>query len=86
MKRVYNVTSNLQVIGGKMAKQLTRLPNDKIIWGICSGLAQYFDIDKTIVRIIMVLFLVLTGFFPIVLLYVIAYFIMPVDPTSNIIK
>ncbi|MCR4663513.1 MAG: PspC domain-containing protein [Endomicrobiaceae bacterium] len=69
-----------------MAKQLTRLPNDKIIWGICAGLAQYFDIDKTVVRIIMVLFLIFTGFFPIALLYVIAYFIMPVDPSSNIIK
>jgi len=66
-----------------MAKQLTRLPNDKIIFGICSGLAQYFDIDKTIVRIIMVLFFILTGFFPITLLYVIAYFIMPVDPSSK---
>lgn len=66
-----------------MAKQLTRLPNDKIIFGICSGLAQYFDIDKTIVRIIMVLFFILTGFFPITLLYVIAYFIMPVDPSSQ---
>lgn len=69
-----------------MAKQLTRLPNDKIIWGICSGIAQYLDLDKTVVRIIMVIFLIFTGFFPIALLYVIAYFIMPVDPSSNIIK
>ena len=65
-----------------MAKQLTRLPNDKIIWGICSGIAQYLDLDKTVVRIIMVLFLIFTGFFPIALLYVIAYFIIPVDPSS----
>ncbi len=66
-----------------MAKQLTRLPNDKIIFGICSGIAKYLEWDKTIVRIIMVLFLVFTGFFPITLLYIIAYFIMPVDPYSN---
>ena len=69
-----------------MAKQLTRLPNDKIIFGICSGIAQYLGWDKTIVRIIMVLLLIFTGFFPITLLYIIAYFIMPVDPSSNIIK
>ncbi len=66
-----------------MAKQLTRLPNDKIIFGICSGLAKYFEIDKTVVRIIMVLILVFTGFFPVTLLYIIAYFIMPVDPYSG---
>ena len=66
-----------------MAKQLTRLPNDKVIFGICSGLAQYFELDKTIVRIIVVLIFCLSGFFPIGFLYIIAYFIMPVDPSSN---
>ena len=69
-----------------MSKQLTRLPNDKIIWGICSGIAQYLGWDKTVVRIIMVLLLIFTGLFPITLLYIIAYFIMPVDPSSNVIK
>ena len=66
-----------------MSKQLTRLPNDKIIFGICSGLAQYFGMDKTVVRIIMILLLIFTGFFPVGLIYIIAYFIMPVDPYSN---
>lgn len=69
-----------------MSKQLTRLSNDKIIFEICSGLAQYLGWDKTVVRILMVLLLVFTGFFPITLVYIVAYFIMPVDPTSNIIK
>ena len=66
-----------------MEKQLTRLPDDKVIFGICSGLAKYLGWDKTIVRIIMVLLLIFTGFFPITLLYVIAYFIMPVDSSSS---
>jgi len=66
-----------------MEKQLTRLPDDKIIFGICSGLAKYLGWDKTVVRIIMVLLLIFTGFFPITLLYVIAYFIMPVDSSSS---
>ena len=69
-----------------MAKQLTRLPNDKIIFGICSGLAQYFEIDKTVVRILVVLLLLITGLFPVTILYIIAYFIMPTDPASKIIK
>lgn len=60
-----------------MAKQLARLPNDKIIFGICSGLAEYLGWDKTVVRIIILLLLLLTGIFPVAIVYIIAYFIMP---------
>jgi len=62
-----------------MKKELTRLPNDKIILGICSGIAKYLGWDKTVVRIIFILLFLGTGFFPIGLLYIIAYFIMPVE-------
>ena len=65
-----------------MEKQLTRLPNDKIIFGICSGIAKYLCWDKTLVRIIFVFLFLVTGIFPIAILYIIAYFIMPVDNSS----
>ena len=35
-----------------MAKKLYRSRTDRKIWGICSGIAEYFDIDPTIVRVI----------------------------------
>ncbi|MFC1897666.1 PspC domain-containing protein [Chloroflexota bacterium] len=35
-----------------MAKKLYRSQTDRKIWGVCGGLAQYFDIDPTIVRVI----------------------------------
>ena len=35
-----------------MAKKLYRSRTDRKIWGVCGGLAQYFDIDPTIVRVI----------------------------------
>ena len=35
-----------------MAKKLYRNRTDRKIWGVCGGLAQYFDIDPTIVRVI----------------------------------
>lgn len=66
-----------------MTKQLKRLPNDRVIWGICAGLAQYLGWDKTLVRILMVLIFCLTSFFPITVLYIVAYFIMPVEKTPN---
>ncbi len=38
-----------------MAKKLYRSRTDRKIWGVCGGLAKYFDIDPTIVRIIAIL-------------------------------
>lgn len=38
-----------------MAKKLYRSRTDRKIWGVCGGLAKYFDMDPTIVRVIAVL-------------------------------
>ena len=37
-----------------MAKKLYRSRTDRKIWGVCGGLAKYFDMDPTIVRVIFV--------------------------------
>jgi len=37
-----------------MAKKLYRSRTDRKIWGICGGLAEYFDVDPTLVRVIAV--------------------------------
>ena len=52
-------------------KRLTR-SNNKMIGGVCAGLAEYLDIDPTIVRIVWVL---MAGFG--ILLYIILWLIMP---------
>lgn len=38
--------------GQRMAKRLTRDVRNKKIAGVCAGIANYFDIDPTIVRLI----------------------------------
>jgi phage shock protein PspC (stress-responsive transcriptional regulator) len=35
-----------------MQKKLYRSRTDRKIWGVCGGLAKYFDIDPTLVRVI----------------------------------
>ena len=55
-------------------KRLTR-SDDKMIGGVCAGLAEYLDIDPTIVRIVWVLMVLFAGFG--ILLYVIVWLIMP---------
>ena len=55
-------------------KRLTR-SDVKMIGGVCAGLAEYLDIDPTIVRIVWVLMVLFAGFG--ILLYVILWLIMP---------
>jgi phage shock protein C len=56
-----------------MAKQLKK--GDKKIFGVCSGLANYFDMDPTVMRILFLVavFMFGTG----ILLYVILALVMP---------
>ncbi len=37
-----------------MAKKLYRSKTDRKIWGVCGGLAKYFDLDPAIIRVIFV--------------------------------
>jgi phage shock protein C len=37
------------------AQRLTRSETDKVIAGVCGGLAEYFDVDPTIVRVVAVI-------------------------------
>ncbi|MFC1860531.1 PspC domain-containing protein [Chloroflexota bacterium] len=38
-----------------MAKRLYRSRDDRMIWGVCGGLAKYFNMDPTIIRVIAIL-------------------------------
>lgn len=37
-----------------MAKKLYRSKTDRKLWGVCGGLAKYFNVDPTIVRVLAV--------------------------------
>ncbi|HMQ29704.1 MAG TPA: PspC domain-containing protein [Chloroflexaceae bacterium] len=57
-----------------MDTRLVRSTNDRMLGGVCGGLARYFGIDATIVRLVFVL-AVLSGLSP--LIYVILWIVMP---------
>ena len=59
-------------------KRLERSMTDKYIAGVCGGIAQYFGIDSTLVRVVFIL-LVLAGVMPGLLPYVVAWMIMPAE-------
>jgi phage shock protein C len=56
-----------------MAKKLVK--GEKKIFGVCSGLANYLDIDPTVIRIIFVL--AFLGFGIGLLIYIVMALIMP---------
>lgn len=55
-------------------KKLSR-SNNKMIGGVCAGIAEYLGLDPTIVRIVWVLLLFFAGFG--ILLYLILWIVMP---------
>jgi phage shock protein C len=60
-----------------MNKQLQRSRDEKVIGGVCGGLAEYFAVDSTLVR---VLFVVATLLGPGAILYAVLWAVMPLAP------
>ncbi|MBP5204452.1 PspC domain-containing protein [bacterium] len=56
-------------------KRLYRADKNQVIGGVCAGIAEYFDIDPTIVRVIFVALVLGEGFG--VLLYLILWVLLP---------
>jgi phage shock protein C len=52
-----------------------------VIWGVCGGLAEYFDMDPTIVRVIAVLSVFVTGLG--VLAYIILALVLPLEESKS---
>lgn len=57
-----------------MEKTLRKSYQDRMVWGVCGGLADYFGVDSSIVRIILALFTFFGGSG--ILLYIIMAIIM----------
>lgn len=60
-------------------KKMFKVRNNKFVTGVCGGLAKFFGVDATIIRLIYTIIMVLTGFIPMIVFYVIASFVMPYE-------
>jgi phage shock protein C len=58
-----------------MEKRLCKVEKGKMICGVCTGLARYFNIDVTLLRLGLALFCILGGSG--ILAYIVAAIIMP---------
>lgn len=68
----------------KSTRKLYKSRKDKIIDGVCGGIAEYFDIDPTIVRVVWFASLLIHGFG--ILAYIVAAIIVPPNPGHQNLK
>ena len=59
---------------------LTRSRNNKIIAGVCGGIAESLGWSPTVVRIIYVIGSIVSAGFPGTLVYILLWIIMPKEP------
>ncbi|MGI6331094.1 MAG: PspC domain-containing protein [Zhaonellaceae bacterium] len=64
-----------------MTNKIYRSERDKMIGGVCGGLAEYFNIDVVLIRLLWVLLFFLGGSG--VLAYIIAWIIIPAQSTAQ---
>lgn len=67
----------------KMAKKLYRSMTEKMIAGVCGGLADYLDMDANLMRLLFVAIALLTALLPMVIFYIIAWIIVPFEEKSG---
>jgi len=70
-----------QQINTSGQRRLYRNPNDKWLGGVCSGIANYFDIDPVIIRLILVILFLTAGIG--VIAYIIAWIVIPYPTTPQ---
>jgi phage shock protein C len=64
-----------------MKKKLYRNTEEKLVAGVLAGLADYYNQDVVFFRLAFVVLLIVTGFMPGVLVYIVAMVIVPEQPT-----
>jgi len=67
-----------------MKKKLEREEERAVIAGVLGGLANYFGQDPVLFRVAAIAFLIITGFFPGIILYLAAWIVMPKNDNSDV--
>ncbi len=68
-----------KVLTGK-EKKLYRSRRNSSICGVCGGLAEYADVDATLIRVLWVIVTLLSAILPGIIIYFIMCLVMPNEP------
>jgi phage shock protein C len=58
-------------------KKLIRDTDNAMLFGVCAGLGEYFNVDTTIIRLLWIVLTAFTGFIPGMVAYVVAAIVIP---------
>jgi phage shock protein C len=64
-------------------KKIYRSTEDRKIAGICGGIGELLNVDPTIIRLMLIFLCIVTAVMPLVLTYIIAWFIIPEKPSDG---
>jgi phage shock protein C len=63
-------------------RPLRRSRMDRMIAGVCAGLAHHFGLDVTLVRVLYVVVSILSVAFPGILVYIVLWLVIPEEPAA----
>lgn len=64
-------------MGNQLEKPLRRSRDDRIVAGVCSGLAKWLGWDPTVVRVAYVIVSLISAAFPGIIAYILLWILMP---------
>jgi phage shock protein C len=67
-------------------KKLYRRPQEGIVFGIAAGIAAYVQVDPVFLRLLFILIAAVSNVWPVVGVYVLALFLMPIDPAQDTVS
>lgn len=72
------------VVGSRyVPRKLIRSRSDRRIAGVCGGFGEYVGLDTTLVRLIWVFVTFVSGIVPGIVVYVLAWIIVPEEPVTH---
>ncbi len=66
-----------------MAKRLYRSLSQKMLGGVCGGLAEYFDVDVSLVRLVFIGVALITALLPMLIFYIISWLVVPTEKRTG---
>lgn len=67
-----------------MKKRLERDEEKAVVSGVLAGLANYYEQDPLLFRIAAIAFIIVTGVFPGLLVYLVAWIMVPKSPQKKV--
>ncbi|MGE5598556.1 MAG: PspC domain-containing protein [Bacteroidota bacterium] len=64
-------------------KRLVRSRENRMLAGVCGGLGRYLEVDPTAIRLLAAFLVLITGCFPGILWYIVAWAIIPEAPAAG---